>query len=89
MKALLIATLLISSLSAMADANSCFKKQVDAAAQNVSSYDFKNNVKHLNDGIKNCRKLAADEKKAASAIKRKAKLVDQIKKLQLKLTSSK
>jgi septal ring factor EnvC (AmiA/AmiB activator) len=85
---LTIALLTLSLGSHAATSNDCFKEQLTLAQQNVASYDFKGNVKALNDGIKSCRKAAADEKKAERAAKRRAKMEEQIKKLQAKLSSN-
>ena len=90
MKALLLALALITTSAAYADSEatlkSCLSKVYSqASTQNGKSKDIS---KFVSTNVKACKDSVKSIAKSEKDAKRKAKLADQIKKLQAKLTSN-
>lgn len=92
MKTLLIASILtLASLNAFADSESqlkaCISKTYSAALKAPQSAKSSEVLKFVAKDIKACKDEVRSIAKNEKSVKRKAKLADQIKKLQAKLTS--
>jgi hypothetical protein len=91
MKSLLIALIIISTQTACADSNEqlnhCIRKTYQAATNAPKTTKPSDLLKFVAKDIKACKDSVKSIAKSEKDLKRKAKIADQIKKLQAKLTS--